>query len=74
MNLKYVSCIIDTSRDRSVGIATGYRLDGLGIGVQFPGERDFSPFHTVQTGSGANQATYTMATRGSFPGGKAAGA
>jgi hypothetical protein len=30
--------------------------------------------HHVQNGSGAHPASYTMGTRGSFPGGKAAGA
>jgi len=30
--------------------------------------------HSVQNGSGAHTASYPMGTRGSFPGGKAAGA
>jgi hypothetical protein len=30
--------------------------------------------HVVQTGSGADPASYSMGTGGSFPGGKAAGA
>jgi hypothetical protein len=30
--------------------------------------------HRVQNGSGAHPASYTMGTRGSFPGGKVAGA
>jgi len=34
----------------------------------------FSPHLRVQTGSGAHTASYPMGTRGSFPGGKAAGA
>jgi len=33
---------------------------------------DFS-HHRVQTGCGAHPASYPMNTRGSFPGGKAAG-
>jgi len=45
-----------------VGIATGYRLDGLGI--EFRWGRDFLP---VQTGPGAHPASYTMGTE-SFPG------
>jgi hypothetical protein len=46
----------------SVGIATGYTLDGLGIESQWG--RDFSH---VQTGPGAHPASCTMGTR-SFPG------
>jgi hypothetical protein len=38
------------------------------------GARNFSAHHRVQTGSGAHLASYPMGTRGSFPGGKAAGA
>jgi hypothetical protein len=34
----------------------------------------FSLLHVVQTGSEAHPASYLMGTRGSFPGGKAAGA
>jgi hypothetical protein len=47
--------------DRSVGIATGYGLDGNRIpaGATFSGP--------VQTGPGANPASCTMGT-GSFPG------
>jgi hypothetical protein len=35
---------------------------------------NFSLHHRIQNGSGAHPASYTMGTRGSFPGGKAAGA
>jgi hypothetical protein len=52
----------------SVGIAMDYGLDGRGIGVRVPVEENFSPFHVVQTGSGAHPASYPMGT-----GGKAAG-
>jgi hypothetical protein len=34
----------------------------------------FPLLHSVQTDSGAHQASYPMGTGGSFPGGKAAGA
>jgi hypothetical protein len=34
---------------------------------------NFSLHHRVQTGSGAQPASYPMGTRGSFSGGKAAG-
>jgi hypothetical protein len=58
--------------DSSVGIVTGYELDG----------RDFAPDrgkifplpHSVQTGSGAQQASYPRGTGGPFPGCKTAGA
>jgi hypothetical protein len=55
-------------RDRSIGIAARYGLDGPGI--ESRGGRYSAP---VQTGPGAHPASYTMGT-GSFPGGKAAGA
>jgi len=48
----------------SVGIATGYGLNGPGI--EFRWEARFSA--PVQTGPGTHPATYTMGT-GSFPGG-----
>jgi len=35
--------------------------------------KNFSPHHRVQTGSESHPASYPMFTRGSFPGGKAAG-
>jgi hypothetical protein len=41
-------------------------------GVRSPTEaEDFSSNLCVQTGSGANPASYTMGTGGSFPGGRA---
>jgi hypothetical protein len=50
-------------------------LDDRGSRVQFPvGAGNFSLHHRVQTGSGAHPASYPMDTRGSFPGGKEAGA
>jgi hypothetical protein len=66
---------IQKSHDSSVGIALGYRLDDRGSRVQFlAGAGNFSLHHRVQNGSGSHPASYTMGTRGSFPGGKAAGA
>jgi hypothetical protein len=38
------------------------------------GAGNFSLNHRVQNGSGAHPTSYPMSTRGSFPGGKAAGA
>jgi hypothetical protein len=62
------------SRDSSVGIALGYRLDDLGYRVRFPvGAGNFSLHHRVQNGSGDHPASYPVGTRGSFPGGKRPG-
>jgi hypothetical protein len=59
------------SRNRAVGIATGYGLGGAG--VRFPGgERDFSLLSSVQTDSGAHPASYSTATEDFSPVGKAA--
>jgi hypothetical protein len=58
------------SRDSSVGIAAGYWLDGRG---SIPGKgKIFSLFHSVQTGKGAQPASYLMGTGDDFPRGKAA--
>jgi hypothetical protein len=63
------------SRDSSVGITLGYRLADRGSRIRFPvGAGNFSLHHCVQNGSGAHPASYPVGTRGSFPGGKAAGA
>jgi hypothetical protein len=62
------------SRDSSVGIALGYGLDDRGSKAQFlAGAGNFSLHHRVHR-SGADPASYPMDTRGSFSGGKAAGA
>jgi hypothetical protein len=53
---------------------TGYGLDVRGSRVRFPaGAGNFSLHHRVQNGTGTHPASYPMGTRGSFPGGKAAG-
>jgi hypothetical protein len=58
----------------SVRIALGYGLDDRGSRVRFPARAgNFSLHHRVQNRSGAHPAFYPMGTRGSFPGGKAAG-
>jgi hypothetical protein len=63
------------SRDSSVGIALGYGLDVCSSRVGLPeGAGNFSLHHRVQNGSGAHPASYPMGIRGSFSGGKAAGA
>jgi hypothetical protein len=52
-----------------------YGLDDRGSRVRLPaGAGNFSLHHRVQNGSGVHPASYPMGTRGSFPGGKAAGA
>jgi hypothetical protein len=53
-------------RDSSVGIVTGYGLDGRA--------RDFSVLHVVKTGSGDHVACYPMGIRDFYSGGKIAGA
>jgi hypothetical protein len=63
------------SRDGSVGIALCYGLDDRGSRVRFPaGAGNFSLHHCIHNGSGAHPASYPMGIRGSFFGGKAAGA
>jgi hypothetical protein len=63
------------SRDSSVGIALDHGLDERGSRVRFPaGGGNFSLHHRVQNGPGAHPDSYPMDTRGSFPGGKTAGA
>jgi hypothetical protein len=62
------------SRDSSVGIALGYGLNDRGSRVPFPeGAENFSLHHRVQNGAGAHPVSYPLATRGFFPGVKAAG-
>jgi hypothetical protein len=58
----------------SVGIALGHGLDDRGSRVRFPaGAGNFSLHHRLQNGSGAHPVSYTMGTRGSFPGVKRPG-
>jgi hypothetical protein len=69
---------------RSTGLAwqkfvfsrdSSYVLDDRDSKVRFPaGAGNFSLHHRVQNGSGAHPASYSMGSRGSFPGDKAAGA
>jgi hypothetical protein len=62
------------SRDSAVSIATGYGLNGWGIGVQIPVVSKIFSLHVVQTDPGANPVSYPMGVGGFFPAGKAAGA
>jgi hypothetical protein len=57
---------MNDSRNSSLGILKLVSIPGRG--------KRLSPVHSVQTGSGAYPDSYTMTTRDSFPGGKAAGA
>jgi hypothetical protein len=67
--------ILGESRGSSFGIALGYGLDNRNSRARFlAGAGNFSLHHGVQNGSGAHQASYQISTRGSFSGGKAAGA
>jgi hypothetical protein len=51
------------SRDSSVGIKTGYRLDSSGTGIQYPAKAmDIFLFYSVHTGSGAHPTSYPMST------------
>jgi hypothetical protein len=61
------------SRDSSVGIATGYELDGRWVGVRVPVGVRFSPLHVAQTGSGAHSASYPAGAGSYFPGVKRPG-
>jgi len=62
---------------RLVGIAqwysSGLRSGWLGVWVR-GGAGNFSPHHRIQTRCGTHTASYTMGNRGSFCGGKVAGA
>jgi hypothetical protein len=73
--IRYGTGTYGESRDSSVGIALGYGLDDRGSRVRFPaGAGNFSLLYRVQNVSGAHPTSYPMGTRGSFPGGEAAGA
>jgi hypothetical protein len=66
---------VGKSRYSSVGIALSYGLGDRGSRVRFPARPgNFSLHHRLQNGSGAHPASYPVGNRGSFPGGKAAGA
>jgi hypothetical protein len=63
MSSDIVNDEVKSYQDSSISKATGYRLDGRGAGIRFPtGTRDFSLFHSVQTGSEAHPAFYPMGT------------
>jgi hypothetical protein len=69
------SKFLDVIISYSVSIELVYELDDRGSRVRFPaGAGNFSLHHRVQNGSGAHPASYPMGRRGSFRGGKEAGA
>jgi hypothetical protein len=73
--LKVNWCVNTSRRHLIYHHALGYGLDDRGSKVRLPaGTGNFSLQHRIQNGSGAHLASYPMGTRGSFPGGKAAGA
>jgi hypothetical protein len=75
--MRSTSCgcyIYPWSRESTVAIATGYELDDRGVEVRVPvGSRMFSSPRRAD-GSGVHPTSCLMGIRGSFPGGKAAGA
>jgi hypothetical protein len=72
--LIYFTLLYFKSHDSSVGIVLGYGLDDRDSRVRFPaGAGNSSLRRRIQNGSGAHPASYPMDTRGSSPGGKAAG-
>jgi hypothetical protein len=69
MNIKYYA--VKRSHGSSVSIVN--RLGAGRSGFNSWQSGIFSPFHCVQTGSGANSATYPVGTSNSFPWGLIAG-
>jgi hypothetical protein len=74
----HILCVIMVAKNPiySTYVQTAQRMSemwwptGWMAGVQFPAEvRDFSPLRSVQTGSEAHPASYSMGTQDSFPGG-----
>jgi hypothetical protein len=65
---------LGNSRNSSVGIATGYRLDGRGVGVRFPGEARFFSSPRRPDRLWGPPSLLSNGYRGSSPRGKAADA
>jgi hypothetical protein len=61
-----IAITLQKSRNSSVGIATGWVLDGPGFIAD--GARDFCLLHSVLTGSGFHPASYAMGTGDCFLG------
>jgi hypothetical protein len=74
-NARRRSSSMNKSHDSLVGIALGYGLDDRGSRVRFLARAGhFSLHHRIQNGSEAHPVSFPVGIRGSFPGGKAAGA
>jgi hypothetical protein len=56
--------IVHHNNRNAIGIATDYGLDGRGVGIRVPVRAKFFPLHVIQTGSGAQPASYPMSLRG----------
>jgi hypothetical protein len=69
----YLAISNQSDQESAVGVATGYGLDGRGIGGRVPVGVKFSSLHVIQTGSGAHSASNPMGTGGSFHGVKRPG-
>jgi hypothetical protein len=77
LNNIYIWILFVTSIDGGAGTAQwfGAGLRAGWLGVRVPARAgNFFLHHRVQTGSGSQPAPYPIGARGSFPGGKAAGA
>jgi hypothetical protein len=62
------------SRDTTVSILTGYRMNGQGVRLRILMGQEFSLLPVVQTGFVAHPASYPMGIGGLFFWGKTAGA
>jgi hypothetical protein len=67
LNCTGFNAILAESRDSSVGIATGYELNGGGSIPDKGG--NINLLHSVQTGSRAHPTSCPVGTRGYFPAG-----
>jgi hypothetical protein len=61
------------SWDSAVGVATGYGLDGRGVGVRVPVGGRIYLLQVVQTGSGVHPTSYPINTGALSPGVKRQG-
>jgi hypothetical protein len=74
IELCWDTCVqeVTVARQRQVFLSGTIRF--LGFDSRGGGTGNFSLHNSVQNGSGAHPASYPMGNRGSFSGGKAAGA
>jgi hypothetical protein len=74
--LQFHFCYVQTKRKFNIVLSDNNSNRMIGVlGVGFPaGAGNFSLDYRVQNGSGAHPASYPMDTKGSFRGGKVAGA